>query len=111
MKVDILSCAKNDGMDNLTLNDFHVIKGTNTFGFKNKNPVDYVKFYNKNNINSNYHIQLILNPFLESFLIDKDQVSLLLPAKFGETFIRVYASEASKVKKNVFITKPYRSRP
>ncbi len=51
MKVDIISLAKPDSSENiLQLSEFHITKLTNTFGFKDKNPVDCVNFYNKKDI-------------------------------------------------------------
>jgi len=82
---DILSCSVNDGTDrSLTFDDIRIVTATNTYGLKDKNPVESVHFYNKNNIK-------------KSFCIDKEQVSLLLPGKFSERFIRVYTSDDNKV--------------
>jgi len=55
IKVDILSCADNSGNTetDLKLEDFEISSGTNNYAFKDRNPVDCVKFYNKNNIKSN----------------------------------------------------------
>jgi len=50
---------------------------------KDKNPVDYVKFYNKNNTK-------------RSFKIDADQVSLILPSKFSEQYVRIYVKDEKK---------------
>lgn len=87
MKVDILSFANNQGDgEDLKLEDFEVTSGTNNFAFKDKNPVECVKFYNKKNIK-------------KSFFIDKEQVSLLLPAKFCERYLRIYVRSASKISK------------
>jgi len=55
MKVDILSFANNQGDgEDLKLEDFEVTSGANNFAFKDKNPVECVKFYNKKNIKSNH---------------------------------------------------------
>ena len=35
--------------------------------------------------------------FLDSFNIDKEKVSLLLPSKFQEKFIRIYAKDITKL--------------
>jgi len=97
---DVYSCAINDGTDrSLNLSDIRIVTATNTFGLKDKNPVESVRFYNKNNIKSIFEIFLnvVNSSLLESFLIDKEQVSLLLPSKFSERFIRAYTPDANKV--------------
>jgi hypothetical protein len=96
MQQDIVSYSDNDGMNKLEMGDFEILQGTNNYAFKDKNPVDCVKFYNKNNVKSNTN-GLALT-FLESFKIDPDQVSLLLPSKFSERFVRIYVKSEDKVK-------------
>jgi len=56
IKTDILSYAENTGIlhEDLSLEDFEISTGTNNYAFKDKNPVECVKFYNKNNIKSIY---------------------------------------------------------
>ncbi|XP_019510713.1 PREDICTED: deoxynucleoside triphosphate triphosphohydrolase SAMHD1 [Hipposideros armiger] len=50
------------------------------YGMEDKNPVDHVYFYCKSNV---YH----------AFLINKSQVSQLLPERFEEQIIRVYCKK------------------
>lgn len=95
MKADIISCAQNDGINNIDIQDIEVATGTCNYAFKDKNPVDCVRFYNKNNIKSNHLV--LLPEVLESFLIDKEQVSLLLPSKYSEKFIRVYVKDEKHI--------------
>ncbi len=50
---EIYGCAVNDGTDrSLNFDDIRVVTAVNTFGLKDKNPVESVRFYNKNNIKS-----------------------------------------------------------
>ena len=52
MQQDIVSYAENDGITKLEIGDIEILQGTNNYAFKDKNPVDCVKFYNKNNVKS-----------------------------------------------------------
>jgi len=73
------------------MDDIEIVTGFCNYAFKDKNPVDCVRFYNKNNVKST--IICHLAKLLESFLIDKEQVSLLLPSKYCERFIRIYVKD------------------
>ena len=100
MKVDIISLAKPDSSENiLQLSDFHIAKSTNNFGFRDKNPVDCVNFYNKKDISGiDIWLQaLVLCIKIVSFHVKKNEISLLLPEKFSETIIRIYTTDSKKV--------------
>jgi HD superfamily phosphohydrolase len=59
-------------LDNIKVNKLKI-----SFGMNNDNPVDYVKFYSKHDLNT-------------SFRIDKNTVSGVFPDNFCEKLIRVY---------------------
>ena len=78
--MDVASFSK----ENLKKEDFEVVTGMINYSMKDKNTVDNIHFFNKNNIK-------------HKFKIHKEQVSLLLPSKFGEKFLRVYVKNPTKV--------------
>eukprot|EP01016_Furgasonia_blochmanni_P004492 TRINITY_DN11740_c0_g2_i3.p1 TRINITY_DN11740_c0_g2~~TRINITY_DN11740_c0_g2_i3.p1 ORF type:complete len:541 (-),score=115.88 TRINITY_DN11740_c0_g2_i3:166-1788(-) len=95
IKQDIVNYQPNDGMNpDITVDDLHLTISNINWAFKDRNPVDHVRFYNKSDYNS-------------SFLIHKDQVSLLLPSKFSEKFIRVFSKDKEKFKSIQFAFERY----
>ncbi|XP_040588646.1 deoxynucleoside triphosphate triphosphohydrolase SAMHD1 isoform X2 [Mesocricetus auratus] len=67
----------------LKAEDFIVDVIVMDYGMKDKNPIDHVHFYFKNNTK-------------HAVKITKDQVSKLLPQKFTEQLIRVYCKKTDK---------------
>lgn len=63
--------------------DIHVDVSSYDYGNKQENPLNNVLFYSKSNIN-------------ETFQIDSNAVSHLLPSKFCETVVRVFATDSKK---------------
>ena len=55
------------------------------YGCGNKNPIDNVQFYKSYGD-------------CDTFQIDQNKVSLLLPVKFAETYVRVICRDKNKVK-------------
>lgn len=82
---DVCNYQVKDGLDpEIKPGDIDIIKRKLNYCEGEMNPVNSVKFFCKEYPNG-------------PFNIDKDQVSLLLPSKFQECFIRVYAHESSKL--------------
>jgi len=69
------------------------------YGMKNKNPLDFVKFYPKTRPNGMLHCtQCFLNTIsnqylLECFRAQRGDLSLLMPNQFGEVLLRVYTKD------------------
>jgi HD superfamily phosphohydrolase len=72
--IDIIS------YNNLSINieDIIIFDKKINYNYKDKNPVDYVYFYDTNNINTKYKM-------------NKNHISLLLPDIFEERIIRIYS--------------------
>ncbi|KAI1890240.1 hypothetical protein AGOR_G00151680 [Albula goreensis] len=64
----------------LSKDDFKVLVVDMTYGMKDKNPIDCMHFYSKENPN-------------KAFKIPKDRVSQLLPEKFSEQLIQVFCTK------------------
>jgi HD superfamily phosphohydrolase len=81
---------------NLSINidDIIIFDKKINYNYKDKNPVDYVYFYDTNNINNKYKM-------------NKDNISLLLPDVFEERIIRIY-SKISDININKKIKKSFR---
>jgi len=68
------------------------------YGMKDKNPLDFVKFYPKTRPNGMLCcIQSVLNTIfnqqLECFHAQRGDLSLLMPKQFGEVLLRVYTKD------------------
>jgi hypothetical protein len=69
------------------------------YGMKNKNPLDFVKFYPKTRPNGMlYCIQSFLNTISDQYLLEcfhaqRGDLSLLMPNQFGEVLLRVYTKD------------------
>lgn len=61
------------------MKNIRIITGKIDYGMNDKNPIDQVKFFNPSNPNKSFHI-------------DKSQVSILLPEKFIEYYVRIYVT-------------------
>jgi hypothetical protein len=78
---------------------------------KNENPVDHVKFYDKNLNNGQYTHSHIVFYLLRYFIfilyvfivfkLEKSQVSYLVPEHFEELSIRIFTKDRKKV--NLFV--------
>ena len=86
MSQDIANCQLSNGDTPITTADFEIVKKTISYCMKDKNPVDSVKFFKKSNPS-------------ESFSIKAEEVSLLIPAKFSERYIRVFVKDPKKLTK------------
>ncbi|CAO2578003.1 Deoxynucleoside triphosphate triphosphohydrolase SAMHD1 [Lemmus lemmus] len=67
----------------LKAEDFIVDVINMDYGMEDKNPIDHVRFYSKNNTR-------------QAVRISKEQVSQLLPQKFAEQLIRVYCKKKDR---------------
>lgn len=67
------------------------------YGMKDKNPLDFVKFYPKNRPNGMPYCILnfwtAFNSYLECFHARRGDLSLLRPANFAEILLRVYTKD------------------
>ncbi|KAF9910748.1 SAM domain and HD [Lobosporangium transversale] len=81
--LEIVSCQGPN--DHLEVDDVIVEFLKNNYAMKDRNPVDNIKFFSKNNHSVSYHIP-------------KEKVSSLIPSEFQENIIRVYSRDPSKVK-------------
>ncbi|KAL5488449.1 hypothetical protein ACEPAI_6567 [Sanghuangporus weigelae] len=70
-----------DIVASLSVEDVIVDFSTLHFGMKEKNPIDFVRFYGKHNI-------------YQSFKAEAGELSTLIPACFAETQLRIYAKES-----------------
>ncbi|PKY38250.1 HD phosphohydrolase domain-containing protein [Rhizophagus irregularis] len=77
----IIAYQNNDG---LKVDDIIVNRLVLNYGMKNENPVDHVKFYNKNLPN-------------KVFKLEKSQVSYLVPEQFEELNIRIFTKDHKKI--------------
>lgn len=71
---------------------------TNTIS--NKNPIDYIKFYGKWNINGKrFTCKIIItyNNYADAFTIPRDKVSYIVPESYEEISIRIFARDPSLV--------------
>lgn len=71
--------------DRLEEDDIIVDRLKLNYAMNDKNPVDYVKFYNQYNLD-------------ETFNLTKSQVSYLVPEKYEEISIRIFARKPEKMK-------------
>lgn len=87
--IDILSYNSS----NISINDIIIYDKKINYNYNDKNPVDYVYFYDSDNLNHKYKLT-------------KDNISLLLPDIFEERIIRIYSklndSEKNKQIKDSF---------
>jgi hypothetical protein len=87
----------------LTPDKVVVTFSTMHYGMKDKNPLEFVKFYPKTRPNGMlYCIQSFLNNIsnkylLECFRAQRGDLSLLMPNKFGEVLLRVYTKDVRYV--------------
>ncbi|KAG0343828.1 SAM domain and HD [Podila humilis] len=81
--LEIVSCQGPN--DHLEVEDVIVEFLKNNYAMKDRNPVDGIKFFSKNNHAVSYHIP-------------KEKVSSLIPSEFQENFIRVFSRDVTKVK-------------
>lgn len=69
-----------EDIEDLTPDKVIVAFSTMHYGMKDKNPLDFVKFYPKNRPNECFHAQ-------------RGDLSLLMPAHFAEVLLRVYTKD------------------
>lgn len=95
-----------DEVDVITLEDIRdltpdkviVTFSTMHYGMKNKNPLEFVKFYPKNRPNGmpsfdQNVLNAIPNQYIECFHARRGDLSLLMPKEFGEVLLRVYTKD------------------
>jgi deoxynucleoside triphosphate triphosphohydrolase SAMHD1 len=95
-----------DGDDEITLEDINdltadkvtVSFSTMHYGMKDKNPLDFVKFYSKDRPNGmQYRIRILSNNVsnhnLECCHAQRGDLSLLMPQQFAELLLRVYTKD------------------
>jgi hypothetical protein len=97
-KIDDEDAIAAEGIEDLTPDKVIVTFCTMHYGMKDKNPLDFVKFYPKSRPNGMlYCIQTILstiyNKYLECFHARRGDLSLLMPKQFGEVLLRVYTKD------------------
>lgn len=100
-----------DEDDGITLEDINdltpdkviVTFSTMHYGMKDKNPLDFVKFYSKNRPNGmSYCVRIVLNNISNQFYLEcrraqRGDLSLLMPKQFAEVLLRVYTKDVRYV--------------
>jgi hypothetical protein len=76
----------NNPNNEITRNDIDVYEMSIDYGNGDKNPFDNIDFYNPNNLYNN-------------FLIPSNKISLTVPDKFKESYIRIYCKDKNKLEK------------
>jgi len=84
IKLKVISYAKSNGAE-LKFDEFYILSSAINYSMKDKNPVDYVKFYKTG------------AQGLEVFTLGREQVSLLIPENFNEKILRIFVSDSSKI--------------
>lgn len=89
-------------IDDLTEEHVIVDMASMHYGMQDKNPLDFVKFYSKNNPNSQC-CEVFTVWFISEFWYaecasaQKGDMTMLLPACFGEVMLRIYTKDARYV--------------
>jgi hypothetical protein len=81
----------------LTEEDISLRKYTVNFAQGDKDPFEFVKFYNPPKLESRYNDNLCDQTFLASFLMDRKTVSLITPNIFQEHIVRLFCKDKDKV--------------
>jgi len=87
-----------EDIEDLTKEKVIVSFSTMHYGMKEKNPLDFVKFYTKRRPNSmQYCIRIVSNTvsnqYLECRHVQRGDLSLLMPQQFAEVLLRVYTKD------------------
>jgi len=93
------------GSKNLSVNDIILCEVKMNYAMKDQNPVDNVHCFTRWNISRIYIVCILLyltfkykkNYKLESFVIQKENVSLLIPDQFSEVYARIYVKDSEKL--------------
>lgn len=95
---DILNCSKSEGYqeDQITHGDIKIMKCQLDFGKGEEDPIEYVKFYQKDKMDNSgsYRVKNL----------NKEEISLMTPSNFKEYIFRVYVKDSKKLNsaKNAF---------
>jgi hypothetical protein len=87
-----------EDIEDLTKENVIVSFSTMHYGMKEKNPLDFVKFYTKREPNSmQYCVRVVSNAvsnqYLECRHVQRGDLSLLMPQQFAEVLLRVYTKD------------------
>jgi deoxynucleoside triphosphate triphosphohydrolase SAMHD1 len=87
-----------EDIEDLTKEKVIVSFSTMHYGMKEKNPLDFVKFYTKRRPNGmQYCIRIVSNTvsnqYLECRHVRRGDLSLLMPQQFAEVLLRVYTKD------------------
>ena len=93
-----------EDISDLTPDKVIVTFSTMHYGMKDKNPLDFVKFYSKNRPNGMSYYGWIIpnninisNHYLECRHAKRGDLSLLMPKEFAEVLLRVYTKDVRYV--------------